>query len=202
MKHQNKIENEAALQEIIGECSESASLKVMSTLDDPMTEFIQLSTLIFVSTVEKNGRIDVSPKGDPAGFVIVEDKSTLLIPERSGNRLTYGFKNLLNNDQIGLILLVAKQKETLRIRGRASLHTDPEILQQMAVKGRPALLYTRVEIDECFFHCGKAVVRSKIWKPQPDEGSDTSLGAKHFSDLMQSDYAQVKDDLDTYYQKD
>lgn len=202
MNNQNQIENEAALQEIIGECSESASLKVMSTLDAPMTEFIQLSTLIFVSTIEKNGRIDVSPKGDPAGFVIVENKSTLLIPERSGNRLTYGFKNLLNNDQIGLILLVAKQKETLRIRGRASLHTDPEILQQMAVKGRPALLYTRVEIDECFFHCGKALVRSNIWKPQQDEGSDTSLGAKHFSDLMQSDYGQVKNELDAYYQKD
>lgn len=202
MKHQNTITNESELAALIGESFESARLKVVTKLDSPMAEFIRLSPLIFVSTIDENNHVDVSPKGDPGGFVIVEDDRTLLIPERSGNRLVFGFKNILRNSQIGLIFLVPNQKETLRIKGRATLHTDPAILEKMAVKGKPALMYTRIEIAECFFHCGKALVRSKIWNPQSQSGTETSLAAKHFSELTQSDYSEVKTGLDDYYRKE
>ena len=103
--------------------------------------------------------------GDSSNWPGVE-AANLLIPERVGNRLVFGFRNILGNGEIGLIFLAPHQRETLRIKGTATLHTDPEVLETMAVKGRPALLYTRVKVEECFFHCGKALIRSHLWEPE------------------------------------
>lgn len=125
--------------------------------------FLALSPLVFVATTDTNGCLDVSPKGDAPGFVQVADETTLLIPERKGNNLAFGPRNVITTGRIGLIFIVPGQRETLRINGSASLSTAPDLLDRLAAHGHPALLCTRVEIEECFFHCGKALIRSNIW---------------------------------------
>ena len=178
------IQDEKALEAVIGTPMEFVKVKIQPVLDGIMAEFIARSPLIFVSTIDAGGRVDVSPKGDPAGFVRVADNGDLLIPERPGNKLTMGFRNILRNPEIGLIFVVPNQRETLRVKGRATLHNDPETLQSMAVNGSAALLYTRVRVSECFFHCGKALIRSRLWRPEcwQSDGGD-SIGARQFASL-------------------
>lgn len=179
-----QIRTEAELEAVIGEPMEWVRGKVLHALDEAMVEFLASATLALVATHDADGGIDVSPKGDPPGFVEVTDDGALLIPERLGNKLTFGFRNLLRNPEIGLIFLAPVQRETLRIKGRATLHRDPEVLERLSVNQRPALLYTRVEVTTCFLHCGKALIRSKLWDPDDWEQADPSLGARGFATLM------------------
>lgn len=137
--------------------------KVSGVLDESARQFVRESPLIFVSTSDRQFNIDVSPKGDHPGFVRVENPSTLLIPERTGNRLAYGFQNLIETGSIGLIFLIPGVRETLRVNGTAVITRDPVLLQQFESNGKAALLCTRVTVNECFFHCGKAFIRSKLW---------------------------------------
>lgn len=177
------ITTQAGLEAVIGAPMEFVRMKVRDRLDGGMRSFISHSPLAFVSTVDEHGRIDVSPKGDPPGFVHVDDDGDLLIPERLGNRLTFGFRNILCNGEIGLLFVVPTERETLRVKGRATLHRDPDVLEQMAVDGRPALLYTRVRVQECFFHCGKALIRSQVWQPASWGEPTRALGARGFASL-------------------
>lgn len=183
MDSQYAIEDEQALQSVIGEPMEFVRVKVAAGLDAIMLEFIAQSPLLFVSTIDAEGRIDVSPKGDPRGFVQVDGDGNLLIPERPGNKLAFGFNNILRNSQIGLIFVVPNQRETLRVKGRATLHRDPDILQSMVVNGKPALMFTYVQVEECFFHCGKALIRSKLWQPDSWPQGQSSIGARQFASL-------------------
>jgi uncharacterized protein len=123
------ITTEAELEALVGEPMEFVRMKVRDRLDDAMRTFIEHSPLAFISTIDEHGHVDVSPKGDPPGFVRVDDKGDLLIPERLGNRLTFGFRNILRNQEIGLLFVVPTERETLRVKGRASLHHDADILE-------------------------------------------------------------------------
>lgn len=183
MSDDTTIRTEADLEAIIGAPSEFVRTKVITALDDVMREFIARSTLVFVSTIDEEGHVDVSPKGDPAGFIEVDANGDLLIPERPGNKLAFGFRNILRNQRIGLIFLVPNQRETLRVKGSATLHHDVEVLDRMRVKGKPALLYTRVHIEECFYHCGKALIRSKLWESGQSAEPEESLGARSLAAL-------------------
>lgn len=180
-ENQHQISNEAELEAVIGAPMEFVRAKVRPALDQPMKDFIARAPLIFVSTIDENGHVDVSPKGDPPGFVLSEGETTLLIPERPGNRLTYGFRNILRNGRIGMIFVVPNQRETLRVKGFASLHNAPDMLQSMQVDGKPALMYTRVNVTECFFHCGKAMIRSHMWRPEHWNADTRSIGARQFA---------------------
>lgn len=173
-----QIIDEAALEAVLGAPMEFVRAKVLPALNEAMIAFIRRSPLIFVSTIDANGHPDVSPKGDPAGFVEIDEAGDLLIPERPGNRLTFGFRNILRNGEIGLIFVVPNQRETLRVKGRATLHADARRLAAMQVGGKPALLYTRVAVDECFFHCGKALVRSHLWQPGEWDADKRSIAAR------------------------
>lgn len=177
----HEITNEAQLRAVIGEPMEFVRAKVGSSLNEAMREFVSTAPLAFVSTIDVAGNPDVSPKGDPAGFIEVLDDTTLLIPERPGNRLTFGFNNILRNGRIGLIFVVPNQLETFRVKGTATLHNDPETLARMDVSGKPALLYTRVQVEECFFHCGKALVRSHMWQPDKWQAGKRSIAAKQMA---------------------
>ncbi len=165
MQDQYRVDNEADLKHIIGEPFDFVVAKIKKSLDEPMSNFIRQSPLAFVSTIDEQGNIDTSPKGDPPGFVRIDESGRLIIPERPGNRLAFGFRNILRNSKIGLIFVIPEQRETLRVKGRATLHRDPDVLSNLQVNNKPALLYSLVEIEECFFHCGKAMIRSKLWKP-------------------------------------
>ena len=186
------VNTKQQLTEIIGEPVEFVKQKVSSELDEEMKAFIATSSLIFISTLDAAGNPDISPKGDPAGFVIVEGASTLYIPDRPGNKLMFGFNNIVDNPAIGVLFVTPNSRETLRIKGKATLTRDPELLGKMSVKGKPALLVTSVAIEECFFHCGKAMIRSKIWNPDSWDDKGESLLIKQMARKLDADEALEK----------
>jgi len=158
------VTSQAQLREVIAQPQELLRLKVLKELDEDALEFVREAPLVFVCTQDATGAMDVSPKGDAAGFVEVTDSATLIIPDRPGNKLAFGFNNLLECPQISLIFLRPGIKETLRVNGRAQITRDPKILERHAVNGKPAVLCTVVAVEESFFHCGKALIRSKLWQ--------------------------------------
>lgn len=162
----HRIENLEQLREVLGDPSPLVQQKVFDALDEIGRAFIAASPLALVATSDAAGNMDVSPKGDTPGFVGVEDDRTLLIPDRTGNKLAYGHRNVLENPFVGVIFVVPGARETMRVNGRAELTRDPAVLASLPARGKPPLLATRVFIDEAFMHCGKAMIRSSLWKPE------------------------------------
>jgi PPOX class probable FMN-dependent enzyme len=156
----------AQLRAIVGESNPATAMKVGEALDEAACGFIARSPFLLLATADAAGRTDVSPKGDHAGFVAVEDARTLLIPDRSGNRLIFGLQNILANPHVSALFMVPGTGETLRVNGRAALTTDPAVLQRLAARGKPALLAIRLSIEESFFHCAKAFLRAALWNPE------------------------------------
>ncbi len=153
------------LRDLVGPKKPVAVAKQMPRLDEHCRRFIALSPFLCIGTMGPDGREDVSPRGDPPGFVRVLDDRTLVIPDRPGNRRVDTMTNLLANSPVALLFLVPGVDETLRVNGRATITTDPGILDDMAVDGRAPKLGITVEVDEAFFHCGKALMRAHLWDP-------------------------------------
>lgn len=188
MSHSHLIENEAQLREVIGEPNPMLEQKVFDHIDDYAAAFIRESPLALLATAGPEGDLDVSPKGDAAGFIELENPKALLLPDRPGNKLVYGFRNILANPNVGLIFVVPGVSETLRVNGRAEITRDPELLERFAARNKPALLITRVHVDECFFHCGKAFIRSSLWKPETwPEGIKANIGKQLANKLKAGD---------------
>lgn len=163
---ENIIGSQAALRELMGTASQVAIDKEITYLDPHAQNFIEHAPFICISTSDDEGRVDVSPKGDPAGFVKVLNEKTLVIPERLGNRRLDGFENILKNPHIGLLFFVPGRNESLRVNGKAMLVTDQALLDTMAWRGKVPAMATAVEVEEVFFQCGKAFIRSGMWKPE------------------------------------
>ena len=177
MSDPHRIRTEAELREVIAEPSALVEQKIFDHVDEFASAFIRKAPLLLLATVGPDGGLDVSPKGDAAGFVHVEDEKTLVIPDRPGNKLAYGFSNILANPSVGLIFVVPGVVETLRVNGRAEITRDPALLERLAARNKPAILATRVRVEESFFHCGKAFVRSSLWKPATwPEGVKANIG--------------------------
>jgi PPOX class probable FMN-dependent enzyme len=166
------ITSEAELRELLGEPMGRAVTKERIRLHDRDKEWLAASPFCLIATAGADGTCDVSPKGDPPGFTFVLDDATIVIPDRPGNRRADGFRNVLANPHVGLIYLVPGRGETLRINGRARLVREAPFFDQMIVKGNRPKLALLVEIEQIFFHCPKAFMRSALWKPEtwdPDQ---------------------------------
>lgn len=176
---QNVITTEEQLRDLMGQASEGSIKKETTYLTDECIAYIERSPFMLLATSSKDGRCDVSPKGDPNGFVKVLDNRHLVVPDRPGNKRFDGLRNLVENPQIGLIFLVPGRHETLRVNGRASITNDPALLDSMTVQGKRPWFAIGVEVEECFLHCGKAFLRSKLWEPEawPDLATVPSGGA-------------------------
>lgn len=161
-----RIETVEALRSLMGHPSEMVPHKIHRELNARAIGFIARSPMLMLSTTDASGRATVSPKGDPAGFVHVEDSRTLLIPERKGNKLIFSLTNILANRGVGLIFLVPGTCETLRVQGEAELLDDEALCAKVPARGNKALLVIRVRVTECYFHCAKAFLRSDLWKPE------------------------------------
>lgn len=183
------------LRNILGEPLPKLSMKVSSKIDEYCQSFIEKSPLVFLATSDEQNNLDVSPKGDAPGFIKVMDESTILIPDRIGNRLAYGFKNILQTGKAGLIFIIPTIKETFRVNGHASISRDPELLEMLSAQGKPALLCTIIKVEECFFHCGKALVRSKLWKPDSWPKNAKSGAAKQLSEKLVMDENAIEKNL-------
>jgi uncharacterized protein len=167
----DEITTETELAVILGEPTAAAAGKERTALDDVHRQWLAASPFCLVATSAADGSCDVSPKGDPPGFTLVLDDTTIALPERAGNRRADGFRNILANPHVGLIYLLPGRGDTLRINGRARLVRDAALLDRMVVKGHRPLLAMVVEVQQVFFHCAKAFLRSGLWEPetwQPD----------------------------------
>ncbi len=172
------ITNRSELRAAYREPNERAHQKVLGKLDKHCRDFIAMSPLCIVSSFGADGLADTSPRGDPPGFVTTPDDKTLLIPDRPGNNQVDSLQNVMTNPQVGLLFLVPGMNETLRVSGRAEIVTDEELLAPMSVKGRPPLSVLRVTVEEAFLHCGRALIRSRVWDPgaQIDRSSYPTYG--------------------------
>jgi PPOX class probable FMN-dependent enzyme len=153
------------LRALLGEPSARVAGKDRPRLHEHDRSWLAASPFCLVATSAADGTCDVSPKGDPAGFTVVLDDTTIAIPERPGNRRTDGFHNILSNPHVGLIYFVPGRGDTLRINGRARLVSDAAFFDDMVVKGHRPVLALVVEIEQVFYHCSKAFLRSKLWDP-------------------------------------
>lgn len=159
------IETEAQLRALIGEPAGLTCAKISDRLN-PMTRlFIERSPLVCLATSDAAGNCDLSPRGDPAGFVRILDDRTLLLPERPGNRLADSLRNVLANPHIGLLFIVPGVTDTFRVNGRATITVDERLLAPCAVEGKVPRLGILVDIDEAYTQCSKAFLRSRFWDP-------------------------------------
>jgi PPOX class probable FMN-dependent enzyme len=159
------IESEAALRELIGEPKPTTCAKLADRLNPLTRALIERSPFLCLATSDALGNCDVSPRGDPAGFVRILDDRTLLIPERPGNRLADSLRNVLQNPHVGLLFVIPGVDDTFRVNGRATLTNDPELLAPCAVESKPPQLGILVDIDTAYTHCAKAFLRSELWNP-------------------------------------
>jgi PPOX class probable FMN-dependent enzyme len=160
------ITSEAELRDVIGSTTPVVQSKISDSINELTRQFIERSPFMLLATSSADGTCDVSPRGDPAGFVHIVDERTLLIPERPGNKLADSLRNVLANPHVGLLFLIPGVGDTLRVNGRATLTTDSALLEPLAVEGKTPKLGLLVEVDEVFTHCSKAFIRSDLWNPE------------------------------------
>ena len=157
------VTTEEQLRAVIGHPSHRVLAKHVDVLDAHCRAFIAMSPFVLIASAGKDGAIDVSPKGDPPGFVDVIDGRTLAIPERPGNRKADTFTNLLQNNRVGLLFMIPGKAESLRVRGAGTIVRDQWLRERLMVHGKTPELVLTVAIEDVFFHCTKCVIRSRLW---------------------------------------
>ena len=160
------ITNDADLRAIIGSPNDVVVSKISDRLNDLTRQFIERSPFVCVATKMPNGGIDVSPRGDPPGFVRILGERELLIPERPGNRIADTLTNLLADPSIGLIFLIPGVGDSFRVNGRGVITDDRELLAPSEVEGSVPKLGILVSIEEAYTQCSKALIRSDLWNPE------------------------------------
>jgi len=166
MEFSEVVRTEAALREILGAPAERSVKKEIARLDAHCRALIARSPFVLVASCNAAGRCDVSPKGDPPGFVLVLDDQTLALPERPGNRRADTFTNVLENPHVGLLFVIPGKLETLRVNGRARVVSDTALRERMRVAGKTPALALVVSVEQVFIHCGKCMLRSALWDAQ------------------------------------
>jgi uncharacterized protein len=201
------ITSREALRTVIREPSGLVIAKEINFLDEHCKSLIALSPFILIATSNKQGRCDVSPKGDPPGFVQVLSDKHLAIPDRPGNARLDSIENILENPHIGLLFVIPGTRETLRINGKATIIQDDDVLERAIVDGKRPTLAIGVEVQEAFIHCAKAFIRSNLWKSETwpslahlpsfakmlidhvnAENIETDMSEKELDDLLVEDY--------------
>jgi PPOX class probable FMN-dependent enzyme len=184
------IEDEAGLRALLADPAPSVCAKITDHLTPMTRQFIERAPFLCLATSDEHGNCDVSPRGDPAGFVRILDDRTLLMPERPGNRIADSLRNILRNPHVGVIFIVPGVTDTFRVNGRAALTTDAALLAPSEVEGKIPKLGILVDIDVAYTQCSKAFLRSHLWDPSRfvDRGALPSNG-----ELMKS---IVGDDFD------
>ena len=154
------------LREVIGTPTELVLTKIVDRLNALTRQFVERSPFVCVATARPGGGLDVSPRGDPPGFVRILDERTLLLPDRPGNRIADTLTNLLEDPRIALLFLIPGIGDTFRVNGRARIVDDPELLAPSAVDGKVPRLGLLISIEEAYTQCSKALIRSDLWNPE------------------------------------
>ena len=154
----------AALEALFGPVGDASLRKQVATIPPVYRAMIEASPFAVLSTVGPGG-LDASPRGDPPGFVHVRDEHTLLMPERRGNNRIDSLRNIVADPRVGLLFLIPGVGETLRVNGRARISVEPELLARFVVQGQPPKCVLEIAVDEAYFQCARAIVRSNLWAP-------------------------------------
>ncbi|MDL4777399.1 pyridoxamine 5'-phosphate oxidase family protein [Actinomadura xylanilytica] len=197
MADYEEIGSAAELRELLGDPLPRVIDKDRSRLHARDREWLAQSPFCLIATSAADGTCDVSPKGDPPGFVHVLDDGTIAVPDRPGNRRADGFLNILTNPHVGLIHIIPGRTETLRINGRARLVREAPFFDAMTVKGHRPRLALVVDIEQIFFHCAKAFMRSALWKPETWEPDALPSHARLVKEVQRID--QSLEELEHYY---
>lgn len=200
-KPDSEVADAQHLRALVGEVHLLAERKVLDRLDHFCRDFIALSPFLVLASSDSEGRADASPRGDGPGFVQVLDEKTLLIPDRRGNNRVDSFGNVLSSPGVGLVFFVPGINETLRVNGRARLTRDEALLEPTTVQEKTPKLGMLVEVDEAYFHCGKALIRSKLWAQdaQVERGSFPTLGRIVAEQTKAVDAAEADANLEEAY---
>lgn len=202
------ITDEQSLRSLFDATHALAILKCQDILSEHAQEFIRRSPFLCIGTQNLDGKADVSPRGDPVGFVKILDERTLAIPDRPGNNRLDTLVNIIANPSVGLLFIIPGFDDTLRVNGQATLVNDPELLKSMSVKDRAPKLAIVVKVSEVFMHCAKAFRRSRLWNPDHFQDRaempslvkiilDETTGAPSSKDEMR----KMDDDLERDYQR-
>ncbi|MEO3860579.1 pyridoxamine 5'-phosphate oxidase family protein [Acrocarpospora sp. B8E8] len=172
------VGSEAELREIVKEPPQAIWDKDIARIDEHARTIIAHSPFVLLATSNTDGTCDVSPRGDPAGSVLVLDDHRLVLADRPGNQRLDSLRNILRNPHAGLLFIVPGMNETLRVNGRATLVSDAPFFDDLAVRGKRPRLAILIEVGELYMHCAKAFLRSSLWKPEtwPDRKSLPTLG--------------------------
>jgi PPOX class probable FMN-dependent enzyme len=185
------------LREIVGHPNEYVANKVKPRLAPVQRDWIANSPLCFVATTDADGRVDVSPKGDPPGFVHIIDDTTIAVPERPGNKRVDGYLNVLQRPHVGTLFVIPGRGDTLRINGTARVLADADYFDTMTVKGKRPILALEIAIEEVFFHCAKAFLRADAWEPSTWNPTAVPSVAQMAKAVLKTDVDQ--DELEKYY---
>jgi uncharacterized protein len=171
------VTSEAEFRAVLGTPGSRAAAKEIAIVDAFATRFIAASPFVLIATANADGEMDVSPKGDPAGFVKVLDQRTLAIPDRPGNRRIDTFRNILANPRVGLIFLIPGVSHTLRVSGKAIVVRDRALRETMAINGKLPDHAIVVAVERVLSHCSKCMIRSHLWQPEgwPDPADVPTL---------------------------
>lgn len=194
------ISTQEQLRAITGHPSPKVREKVMTSLSQHGRDFIAKSPFLLIGSADEKGYGDVSPKGDPPGFVKIIDDRTLAVPDRPGNRLADTLENVLLNPHVGLLFLIPGKNETLRVNGTVTIVHDEPLRQSMAIRGRVPALVMVVDIKEVYFHCSRCMVRSSLWQPELWPATD-DLPSMAQIIVDQSDGAEDLEELSAYIRK-
>jgi uncharacterized protein len=164
MQDAHLVTDAAALRTLYGEPSDGAIAKEVNHVHPHYRAMIEASPFMVMATSGPDG-LDVSPRGDPPGFVVVEDDTTLLIPDRRGNNRTDSLGNLIADPRIALLFLIPGVGETLRVNGWAEISVDPDLLARFPAQGKLPRSVIVVHVERVYFQCPKALVRSDLWNP-------------------------------------
>ena len=166
IRFRDVITDPAEFRKLMGDPPPPCVAKTIVSLDRHCRTFIERSPFVLISSSNKLGQMDISPKGDAPGFVRVLDDRTLAVPDRPGNRRADTFTNVLENPKVGFIFLVPGKSETLRISGRAQIIRDADVRESMKARDKVPEFVLAVDVEEAFFHCSKCIIRSALWTPQ------------------------------------
>ncbi len=196
------ITNEDHLREKFGDTTKSIWAKAAKHISEPMQNFIELSSFCCISSYDKSGKTDISPRGDAPGFIKVANTHYLLIPDRPGNRRFDTIRNILQTSQVSLLFMIPGIAITLRVNGKAQVSYDPGLSAQFEVDGTYPKMVIIVEVEEAYGHCAKAIMRGKVWK---DDYKKTAKEAPTLTQLMSNhltlEQKQV-DDIDATVKQD
>jgi PPOX class probable FMN-dependent enzyme len=200
----NVVPSEAELRDLYRMPAGNTRQKVLGRLDQHARAFINASPFVLVGTASPDGTADVSPKGGPAGFVVVLDDQRIAIPDLSGNNLLDSITNIVNGSGIGLLFLVPGVDETLRVNGQACLTIDPVVLDACSVKDRRPKAAIGVTVTQQYMHCAKAFRRSELWSADtwPDRATLPSLGCilrDQISAISELSTESIDDNLELNY---